>query len=363
MPVVDLLASLKSFLGPVGGRAALTILVLVGALLLQRVAERSIRRRFGETRARSEGGLAEAGLGDRYGSYRLRKISRYLVWAMAGLLLVLVWTEFGRRLGFAVGLFSAGLAFALQNVLGSFAAWIGILVGKVFRVGDRVMMGGVRGDVIDLSPLRTTIMEIGSPGAAEDSEVWVRARQYTGRVVTITNKAFFDEPIYNYSQGFDYIWEEIAVPLTYTTGWERGKAILLEEVEGATRDFREASAEALEEMTRRYLVPRGDVDPQVFLRLTDNWIEVTARFVIPVRSARAVKSAVSEKILRRYSQENVTIASTTSEIVGFPPVRVEGLRELVDACSYGDDETRGRTRKPQTKHRENSRGLRGEPQP
>lgn len=58
----------------------------------------------------------------------------------------------------------------------------------------------------------------------------------------------------------------------------------------------------------------------------------------------------------------MTIASTTSEIVGFPPVGVEGLRELVDACSYGDDETRGRTRKPQTKHRDNSRGLRGEPQ-
>lgn len=145
-------------------------------------------------------------------------------------------------------------------------------------------------------------MEIGSPGAAEDSDVWVRARQYTGRVVTVSNKTFFDEPVYNYSQGFDYIWEEIAVQPTYTTGWERGKAILLEEVEGATRDFREASTEALEEMARRYLVPRGDVDPQVFLRLTDNWIEVTARFVIPVRSARAVKSAVSEKILRRYSK-------------------------------------------------------------
>lgn len=141
-------AGLASFLGPVGGRVALTILVLVGALLLRWVAERAIRRRFGEARTRGEGGLSEAGLDDRHGAYRLRKISRYLVWALAGLLLVLVWTEFGRRLGIAVGLFSAGLAFALQNVLGSFAAWIGILAGRVFRVEDRVMMGGVRGDVI-----------------------------------------------------------------------------------------------------------------------------------------------------------------------------------------------------------------------
>ena len=118
---------------------------------------------------------------------------------------------------------------------------------EVFRVGDRVMMGGVKAGVIDLSPLRTSIMEIGSPGAGEDSDVWVRARQYPGRVVTVSNKTVFAEPLYNYSQGFDYIWEKIAVPLAYTTGWERGKTILLEEVEGATRDFREASAEALED--------------------------------------------------------------------------------------------------------------------
>jgi len=341
-------AGVASFLGPVGGRVALTVLVLVGALLLRRVAERAIRRRLGEARARGEGGLAEAGLDDRYGAYQLRKISRYLVWTLAGLLLVLIWTEFGRRLGFAVGLFSAGLAFALQNVLGSFAAWIGILAGKVFRVGDRVMMGGVRGDVIDLSPLRTTIMEIGSPGAGTDSDVWVRARQYTGRVVTVSNKTFFDEPVYNYSRGFDYIWEEIAVPLTYTTGWERGKAILLEEVERATRDFRESSAEALSEMARRYVVPRGDVDPQVFVRLTDNWVELSARFVIPVRSARKLKSDVSEKLLRRYSEEDITIASATSEIVGFPTLRVEGLRELVDAYHRPTDGDAGarNARKP-----------------
>ena len=66
--------------------------------------------------------------------------------------------------------------------------------------------------------------------------MWVRARQYTGRVVTVSNKSFFDEPIYNYCRGFDYIWEEIGILLTYTTDWERGKAILLEEGGEATRD-------------------------------------------------------------------------------------------------------------------------------
>ncbi len=113
------------------------------------------------------------------------------------------------------------------------------------------MMGGVKGDVIDLSPLRTTVMEMGSPGAGEDSDVRVRARQYTGRVVTISNKASFDEPIYNYSKGFDYVREEIGVPVSYETDREKGRDLLLGEVEEATRGFREESAESLAERSRR----------------------------------------------------------------------------------------------------------------
>ncbi len=323
-----------SFLsGAIGFRVALTVLVLIGAFALRRVLVRAVRRRFGTAGASGGGGLVEAGRDDRYSAYWLRKMATYAVWGLALLLIAVIWAAFGGRLGFIVGAFSAGVAFALQNVFGSFAAWIGILTGGVFRVGDRVMMGGVRGDVVDLSPLRTTIMEIGSPGSKEDSDVWVQARQYTGRLVTISNKAFFDEPIYNYSKDFEYIWEEISVPLAYTTNWERGRDILLEEVESATLPFREASAGSLAEMARRNLVQQSEITPQVFVKLTDNWIELSARFVIPVRSARRVKSEISEQVLRRYAEEAITVASTTSEIVGLPPLRIEGLKEMLDA--YG----------------------------
>jgi hypothetical protein len=138
-------------------------------------------------------------------------------------------------------------------------------------------------------------MEMGSPGAAEDSDVWVRARQYTGRIVTISNKAFFDEPIYNHSKDFEYVWEEITIPVAYTTDWERGREILLEEVEGATRGFREQSAEALAEMSRRYLVQKSEVEPRVFLKLTDNWIEFAARFVYPRFAPPAPSRAASRR--------------------------------------------------------------------
>ncbi|MGB3633072.1 MAG: mechanosensitive ion channel family protein [Rubrobacteraceae bacterium] len=324
----DNLTDLSAF--SLGLKVLFTILILVGAFVVRWAVGRALKRKFGTSGESGGGGLSEAGRDDRYSVFWLRRVTGYVIWSIAILLVILVWAEFGRRAGFVVGLFSAGVAFALQNVLGSFAAWIGILTGKVFRAGDRVMMGGVRGDVIDVSPLRTTIMEMGSSGSGENSEAWVNARQYTGRIVTVSNKVFFEEPVYNYSKDFDYIWEEITVPLSYTTNWERGKTILAEEVEDATRDFREKSAGALSEMARHYLVPKSDVHPQVFLKLTDNWIELTARFVIPVRSARRVKSDISENLLRRYSEESIALASETSEIVGLPPLKIEGLQELLE---------------------------------
>ncbi len=116
----------------VGGRLLLTLLVLVAALVLRRVAARAVRRRFGTTGTGGGGGPSEAGRDDRHSAYWIRKVTTYAIWGLVGLLMVLVWAEFGRRLGFVVGAASAGVAFALQNVLGSFAAWLGILAGRVF---------------------------------------------------------------------------------------------------------------------------------------------------------------------------------------------------------------------------------------
>ena len=116
--------------------------------------------------------------------------------------LVSVWFDDPTRLATALGLVTAGLAFALQRVITALAGYIVILRGKTFNVGDRITMGGVRGDVIALGFIQTTIMEMGQPPAVQNADpaMWVRARQYTGRVVTVTNDKIFTEPVYNYSR-------------------------------------------------------------------------------------------------------------------------------------------------------------------
>jgi small-conductance mechanosensitive channel len=125
--------------------------------------------------------------------------------------LLSIWFSDPTRLATAFGLVSAGLAFALQRVVTAIAGYVVILRGATFNVGDRISMGGVRGDVVALGFIQTTIMEMGEPPAMQsaDPAVWVRSRQFTGRVVTVSNAKIFDEPVFNYTRDFPYIWEEI----------------------------------------------------------------------------------------------------------------------------------------------------------
>src|SRR3954452_9248933 len=111
--------------------------------------------------------------------------------------LISIWFDNPARLTTIAGLLSAGLAVALQRVVTSVAAYFVILRGKVFHIGDRIAMSDVRGDVIDLGFVRTTIMEMGQPlGEQGDSpSVWVESRQYTGRIVTVTNDKIFEAPV------------------------------------------------------------------------------------------------------------------------------------------------------------------------
>ncbi|MBP2284691.1 small-conductance mechanosensitive channel [Flavobacterium sp. CG_23.5] len=103
-----------------------------------------------------------------------------------------------------MGVAGAGIAFALQEVIASFVGWLAILFGNFYNTGDRVQLGGIKGDVMDIGVFRTTIMAIGQ---------WVDGNLYTGRIVLIANSFVFKEPVFNYSGDFPFLWDEIKLPI------------------------------------------------------------------------------------------------------------------------------------------------------
>ncbi|MES2120958.1 MAG: mechanosensitive ion channel domain-containing protein [Pseudomonadota bacterium] len=261
--------------------------------------------------------------------------TRFQFWAKQGVSLVVaailligiasIWFDNPARLASVVGIVGAGIAFAMQRVITAVAGYFVILRGRTFNVGDRIVMGGVRGDVLDLSFMQTRIMEMGqSPKEQADApSMWIRSRQFTGRIVTVTNDKVFDEPVYNYTREFPYIWDEINLPVKYGDDCARAEQILLDAAREHALGRDKIAREELQRLEEQFGVDVGDVDPRVYWRMTDNWLELTVRFLLPDHGGRGIKDAMSRQIFAGLNEANIEIASGTYAIVEMPPLRIE----------------------------------------
>jgi small-conductance mechanosensitive channel len=256
----------------------------------------------------------------------MRQAVQIAVFALLIVGLATIWIDDPSRLTTMAGLITAGLAVALQRVVTSLAAYLIILRSRMFTVGDRITIGGVRGDVVALGLMQTTVMEMGEPPSAHsgDPQVWVNARQFTGRLVKVTNDKIFDTPVYNYTREFPYLWEEMHFPIGYGADRARAESILLDVTRRHTDPIVERARPAYDRLRAHYFVAeRTELAPRVYLRMTDNWVELSLRFLVPVHGVRAIKDAMTREILPAFEEAKIQIASTTFELTGLPVVRVE----------------------------------------
>ena len=205
-----------------------------------------------------------------------------------------------------------------------------ILRGKTFNVGDRIVMGGVRGDVIALSFMQTKIMEMGQPPPVQKDEpaMRVKSRQFTGRIVTVTNDKIFDEPVYNYTDQFAYVWDEMTIPVHYSADHARAETILRDAAWAHAATSKGLGDEEVKRLELRYGIALGDIDPHVYWNFGQDWLELTVRFLSPDHGTRDIKDRMTRQVLGQLNEAGIEIASTSFEITGIPPLRIERvLRE------------------------------------
>lgn len=240
--------------------------------------------------------------------------------------LISIWVGPNAHVATVGGLVGAGVAFALQKFIIAIAGYVVILRGKTFSIGDRVIIGGVRGEVIALDFFQTTVLEMGQPPSVEseaDPAMWVMARQYTGRIVVVTNGIIFDEPVYNYSRDFPFLWEEIHVGVGYSDKYEEAEQILLEVARKHTMPIAEMTGQGRAHLKHVYDLDAPSVEPRVYYKMTDNWVELALRFIVPDRGIREIKDAMYRDVLQRMREAGISVASGTYEIVGVPPIRID----------------------------------------
>jgi small-conductance mechanosensitive channel len=264
-----------------------------------------------------------------------RSGTRFQFWAKQGVSLVVaaililgimsIWFDNPTRLAGALGLIGAGIAFALQRVITAVAGYFVILRGKTFNVGDRIQMGGVRGDVIGLTFMQTRIMEMGQPPREmDDDSSWVHSRQFTGRIVTVTNDKVFDCPVYNYTHEFAYIWDELAIPVHFHQDFARAERIMLEAARTHAVTENELGKEEVERIGKRFGIEVGSIDPRVFWRITPDWLELTVRFLGPDHGIREIKDQMARGIVTGFDHAGLRIAATRQEAVASPASKDAG---------------------------------------
>jgi small-conductance mechanosensitive channel len=259
-------------------------------------------------------------------SFWARQIVRLLGIIAVIIGVIEIWHPDAKSAGGAIGLITAGVAVALQRVITSFAAYLIILRGKIFNVGDRITIGGVRGDVIALDFMQTTVLEIGqTPGEQHDApSVWITARQYTGRMIRVTNDKIFDSPVYNFTRIFPYLWEEMQLPISYKDNRREAERILLEVGHKHTDEIVREAKPHIEKLVKEFrLATTPEIEPRVYMRLTDNWVNFSLRFLIRIEGGRAIKDRMSRDLIDGLDAAGIGIASGTYEIVGMPKLEVQ----------------------------------------
>lgn len=276
--------------------AAIGLLLVYAAV---RIARRLLGPRFDDPAAR----------------YHFRKLVTLGGYLVALLLLLMV---FRTRLSGAtvfLGVAAAGITVALREVILSIAGWLAISVGHLYSAGDRIEIAGVKGDVIDISILRTTVMEIGQ---------WVNSDLYTGRIVRIANSFVYQQPVFNFSGDFPYLWDEFTVPVRYGSDRLLAREIIQRAADEVVADYTRGAHEHWQRMLRKYRVEEARIQPMVTLVANSNWIEYTVRYVVDYRKRRITKDLIFSRILDEFDRTDgrVRTASETQEIVGFPDLSV-----------------------------------------
>jgi small-conductance mechanosensitive channel len=203
-------------------------------------------------------------------------------------------------MGVVLGMMSAGIGFALQEVIGSFAGWLSILAGRSISVGDRVEMGGIKGDVIDIGVLRTSLMEVGA---------WMTGEHYTGRIVLVSNAAIFKEPLFNYTKDFSILWDEIKFTLPLTADWRKARILMEEAGRQRVQEFVERGREAVKRMGERYLFEFQMVEPNTVIApgvgQLSGTVDVILRYTTDPRQRRRIKDDIIGAIMERFAAEGI----------------------------------------------------------
>jgi len=248
--------------------------------------------------------------------YKSQKAVEFFGYLVLIIITISFFTGSIKDFALAIGLLTAGITITLQELILSIAGSFYIFFVRVYKPGDRIEINNIKGDVIDIDSIYTTMMEIGE---------WVSSDNYSGRIVKLSNAFVFKGPVYNYSKDFPFVWDEFDLPIRYGSDVELAKSIVIRIASETLSEYVSKSISEWNQVVNKYYIENAQVDPTLAITMTDNWIQFNLRYIVDYKKRRYTKHLLNELIGEEFKNTNgkVQLASTTFEIVRIPSVNVK----------------------------------------
>ena len=268
---------------PILQRLPLAVLLVSAAVLAERLVEMALVRRVEDAVAR----------------YDLTRVLRLLLGLASAALVVTTVFANWRAAVASLGLLSLVLGFALQTPITSLLAWVYILVRRPYRVGDRIRMGQITGDVIGIGYLDTTIWEFGGEYLSTDHP--------SGRLIKFPNSNVLQEPVWNYSwAAFPWVWNEVKLQVGYDADVAWVGQVMQETAQEEIGAAMAANVQVYREILSRTPVDHLEVHerPSLAVRIGEStWVEVMVRYLVNPKEAGRVKTRLIQKMLARLNEQ------------------------------------------------------------
>ncbi len=239
--------------------------------------------------------------------YNARKTAFYLMTFLMLLSLALIWIKDLSKLTVVLSVLGAGLVVSLQELILCIAGWFIIIFRKPFDTGDRIEIGGIKGDVIDIGFLQTALLEIGN---------WVVEDQSTGRVLHFPNSMVFRNAVFNYTRDFEFIWNEIKVVVTFESDWKKAREIILGHAQDEAERIKKEVDRLIRRMATQYLIYYEKLTPIVYVKIVGHGIELSLRYLTEAKKRRSTQDEISGKIIDDFEKEpRINFAYDTFRIV------------------------------------------------
>lgn len=227
--------------------------------------------------------------------YMYKKNGSTITTVITFVLLFIVWTDYLKSFITMITFISTAITLSLKDIIFNFFSGIYIRTSRIFSLEDRIEVGDLRGDVVNINKTSFDLLEIGDR---------VNGEQSTGRIVHVPNSIVFTHPVKNYVKAFKYIWDEIKIKIPLDADVYKTKKELYKIIKknSTVRNIPNKMENEVRDASADYRIYFNNLEPIIYVEVVDSHIELYLRFLVHPKKKRNVENSIWLDIIKSYNE-------------------------------------------------------------